>query len=276
MSPGLRRRVVASRGLLAGLLALAMLAVVPLVPAPASAGVRSPSGASPFALQRMAEAPSARGRWDPCTVIGYRVNRALAGPGAVRDVREAVRRLSAATGLTFAYRGRTTLVPQADWGPRRLPGRHPGDRRLGPPVPDHVVAGGRVLGRRPGRRRGDRWRLARARDRQLGPAVGPLHPGIRAAQRRGDAPGRLRGRRPVRAPRPGDHARAGAPGRAGPPAAGGPGPGHVPRADPPPWPLGERGPDRPAPGRRHRRVPARPRRRGWRRNGCVISAVSGS
>jgi hypothetical protein len=116
MSPGLRRGVVASRGLLAGLLAVAMLAVVPLVPAPASAGVRSPSGASAFALQRMAEAPSARGRWDPCTVIGYRVNRALAGPGAVRDVREAVRRLSAATGLTFAYRGRTTLVPQADWG----------------------------------------------------------------------------------------------------------------------------------------------------------------
>ena len=27
----------------------------------------------------MAEAPSARGRWDPCTVIGYRVNRTLAG-----------------------------------------------------------------------------------------------------------------------------------------------------------------------------------------------------
>ena len=26
----------------------------------------------------MAEAPSLRGRWDPCTVIGYRVNTALA------------------------------------------------------------------------------------------------------------------------------------------------------------------------------------------------------
>ncbi len=117
MSRGLLRRVAASRGLPAGLLAVAMLAAMSLVPAPASAGVRSPSGnASAFALQRMAEAPSARGRWDPCTVIGYRVNRSLAGPGAVRDLREAVRRLSAATGLTFAYRGRTRLVPQADWG----------------------------------------------------------------------------------------------------------------------------------------------------------------
>jgi hypothetical protein len=117
MSRGLPRWVTASRGLLAGCLAVAMLALLPLFPGLASAQVRSPSGdASAFALQRMAEAPSARGRWDPCTVIGYRVNRALAGPGAVRDVREAVRRLSNATGLTFVYRGRTTLVPQADWG----------------------------------------------------------------------------------------------------------------------------------------------------------------
>jgi hypothetical protein len=117
MSRGLRRRVGAWRCLFAGLLAVAMLPVLSLAPPLASAGTRSPSGdASAFALQRMAEAPSARGRWDPCTVIGYRVNTVLAGPGAVRDVREAVRRLSAATGLTFAYRGRTTLVPQADWG----------------------------------------------------------------------------------------------------------------------------------------------------------------
>jgi hypothetical protein len=117
MSRGFPRRPKASRSLLAGCVALALLTVLPLMPGPASAAVRLPSDAArAFSLQRMAEAPSARGRWDPCTVIGYRVNRALAGPGAVRDVREAVRRLSAATGLTFAYRGRTTLVPQANWG----------------------------------------------------------------------------------------------------------------------------------------------------------------
>src|SRR3954468_18235191 len=117
MSRGLLRGGAAWRCLLAGSLAAAMFPVLALVPAPASAQVLSPSDeARAFSLQRMAEAPSARGRWDPCTVIGYRVNRTLAGPGAVRDVREAVRRLSVATGLTFAYRGRTTLVPQADWG----------------------------------------------------------------------------------------------------------------------------------------------------------------
>jgi hypothetical protein len=113
MSRGLLGRVKASRCLLAGGLAVTLLA---LVPGPASAQVRNPSGdARAFALQRMAEAPSARGRWDPCTVIGYRVNSVLAGPGAVADVREAVRRLSAATGLTFVYRGRTRRVPQAGW-----------------------------------------------------------------------------------------------------------------------------------------------------------------
>ena len=65
-----------------------MLPVLALAPGPASAGVRSPSDAArAFSLQRMAELPSARGRWDPGTVIGYWVNRALAGPGAIRDVR---------------------------------------------------------------------------------------------------------------------------------------------------------------------------------------------
>lgn len=51
-------------------------------------------------------------RWDPCSVIGWRVNVRRATPGALRDARVAFRRLSAATGLRFAYRGTTTGVPQ--------------------------------------------------------------------------------------------------------------------------------------------------------------------
>jgi len=93
-----------------------------LTPGTASAQQWSPRG-SPraYSVYRMTEAPAAMGRWDPCTPIGYRVNSALAGQGAVVDVREAVRRLSWATGLTFVYRGRTTVVPQAEWDDAAYP-----------------------------------------------------------------------------------------------------------------------------------------------------------
>ncbi len=69
----------------------------------------------------MDEAPEALGRWDPCTPIGYRVNSSLAAPGAITDVRTAVRRVSRATGLTFVYRGTTTVIPQADWADDAYP-----------------------------------------------------------------------------------------------------------------------------------------------------------
>jgi hypothetical protein len=74
-----------------------------------------------FAVYTMDEAPQAMGRWDPCTPIGYRVNDAQATPGAVADVREAVRRVSRATGLTFVYRGTTTVIPQAQWADDAYP-----------------------------------------------------------------------------------------------------------------------------------------------------------
>jgi len=69
----------------------------------------------------MDEAPTAMGRWDPCRPIGYRVNRTRATPGAVADVREAVRRVSWATGLKFVYRGTTTVVPQEQWANHAYP-----------------------------------------------------------------------------------------------------------------------------------------------------------
>ena len=50
-------------------------------------------------------------RWDSCQVIGYRVNASEARDGARRDVRRALHRVSRATGLRFAYRGRTDIVP---------------------------------------------------------------------------------------------------------------------------------------------------------------------
>jgi hypothetical protein len=88
----------------------------------ASAHVRTPRGdPSAFRVYTMDEAPAALGRWDPCTPIGYRVNRTLATPGAVADVQEALRRVRRATGLTFVYRGTTTLVPQAEWADDAYP-----------------------------------------------------------------------------------------------------------------------------------------------------------
>ena len=50
-------------------------------------------------------------RWDPCSTVGYRVNLDRADPGALGDVQEAVRRVAGATGLRFAYRGTTSIVP---------------------------------------------------------------------------------------------------------------------------------------------------------------------
>jgi hypothetical protein len=74
----------------------------------------------------MDEAPQALGRWDPCTPIGYRVNRTRGTSGAVRDVKRAIHRISVATGLRFVYRGQTTIVPQARWAD----GAYPADTQL--------------------------------------------------------------------------------------------------------------------------------------------------
>ena len=59
-------------------------------------------------------------RWNPCAVIGYRVNAALGGRQALADVQTAVARLSSASGLQFRYLGSTTYVPTAGRAP--LPG----------------------------------------------------------------------------------------------------------------------------------------------------------
>src|SRR5512134_161215 len=41
-------------------------------------------------------------RWNPCEPVHYVVNAAQAPPGSLEDVQEAVRRISAATGIAFA------------------------------------------------------------------------------------------------------------------------------------------------------------------------------
>jgi hypothetical protein len=49
-------------------------------------------------------------RWNPCETVHYVVNVADAPAGSLDDVQEAVRRVSAATGITFTYDGLTDEV----------------------------------------------------------------------------------------------------------------------------------------------------------------------
>lgn len=57
--------------------------------------------------------PDHQARWNPCQPIGYRLNKANAPKGTVAEVAEALRRVSARSGLRFVYRGTTRIVPGA-------------------------------------------------------------------------------------------------------------------------------------------------------------------
>lgn len=52
-------------------------------------------------------------RWNPCQAVHYVVNVSLAPPGSIEDVHEAVGRISAATGIVFAYDGISEEEPSA-------------------------------------------------------------------------------------------------------------------------------------------------------------------
>lgn len=54
-------------------------------------------------------------RWNPCHVITYRVNLKYAPANVMPDVREALRRITLATGLHFRYLGKTSWLPRADY-----------------------------------------------------------------------------------------------------------------------------------------------------------------
>ena len=150
-------------------------------------------------------------------------------------------------------------MPQADWGPDDYPADTQVIVASVHPVPDHVVARGartRSTARTSSRGAGGAWHVhaTDSSGRLWGrytrgfvllnaavtlpagfAAVGPSGPRGREIMHE---LGRLVGL---------DHPRLADPAQVG-----------VPPADPPPWPLGERGPDRPAPGRRDRRLPPRP------------------
>ena len=54
-------------------------------------------------------------RWGTCR-IRYEVNQRRMPANGLADLREAMRRVTLATGITFRYRGRTAVVPQGSYG----------------------------------------------------------------------------------------------------------------------------------------------------------------
>ncbi len=73
-----------------------------------------PSDPRAFAFGSVGRAGDPIARWDPCDgAIGWRVNAAQATAGALADTRLALARITADTGLRFAYRGTTAIVPGA-------------------------------------------------------------------------------------------------------------------------------------------------------------------
>lgn len=100
--------------------ALALLAAALVI----GAGVPSLSGAvadsSDYRLsyQKLPDGRNAVARWNPCQVITYRVNPTFVSSNpssrqsAVLEVKEAFRRASIATGITFKYTGITSQVPR--------------------------------------------------------------------------------------------------------------------------------------------------------------------
>lgn len=74
-------------------------------PGPATAGPAD------YAFMRVA-ADGLPERWDPCRVIGYKVNLDGAPSGALADVQETFRRIAEVGGLRFEHQGATSVVPR--------------------------------------------------------------------------------------------------------------------------------------------------------------------
>lgn len=86
----------------------------PAIDTVSPAGGRTAAGGKGYRLQYNADGSVVR--WNPCTAVHYRMNLARAPKGAERDVREAIKRISAATGIRFVEDGRTSTLPQRSYG----------------------------------------------------------------------------------------------------------------------------------------------------------------
>ena len=99
--------------------ALAAIAVVTALVVPGAQGVTASANGADYRLstQRLPDGRTVVARWNPCQVITVRVNdRWAAGTSsqrsaAIKDVRTAIAKLSAATGIPVRYAGTTSQIP---------------------------------------------------------------------------------------------------------------------------------------------------------------------
>jgi hypothetical protein len=82
------------------------------VTAPKAPAVRTPGSAASYAfLAYQSLAPKAAVQWNPCQVVNVRVNLNGAPAGELSLVKEAMNRISQASGLNLNYAGSTTFIP---------------------------------------------------------------------------------------------------------------------------------------------------------------------
>jgi hypothetical protein len=118
-------RTPARPGLVSVVVAVIALCAPLLVTSTAfSAGTGARGNPRAFAFISRTDAGDPVARWNPCRRIGYRVNARQGGPGALADAKKAVARIAHRSGLRFAYRGRSRVIP----GGRR--DRYPRDTDL--------------------------------------------------------------------------------------------------------------------------------------------------
>jgi len=115
------------QSLQARLLTVAVVALVcvPLVSVSAYGALAARGNPRAFAFISQQRAGDPVARWNPCARIGYRVNARQGGRGALADTREALARIRRVTGLRFAYRGSTRIIPGGRGG-----NRYPRDTQL--------------------------------------------------------------------------------------------------------------------------------------------------
>lgn len=85
-------------------------------------------------------------RWNPCAVVHWRADLRLAPPGALATVQQAVSTLGAATGITFAYDGTTSYIPQQGSAPQPAPLVISFGQHLGRPLGSNLLTGAGQIG----------------------------------------------------------------------------------------------------------------------------------
>lgn len=102
-----------------GLAALALTLLLPLTPGGSAATAAVSGNASDFSFLTTNTSDGSPARWNPCRSIRWRVNASGAPANGGQHIEESLRRISAATGLTFVREGRTSILPDGknfDWG----------------------------------------------------------------------------------------------------------------------------------------------------------------